>query len=304
MTAPVPAALAQNAVQVWGEAGRQWLSDLPDLVETVAERWHLRVGDPFVLSYHWVAPAELTDGTRTVVKLGVPGEKHLRQEAKALTAFDGRGAVRLLGFSETLGALLLERADPGTMAASVVPHRDSDATNAIIGIAQRLHRQPPAACALPPLEQHGRGFTEYLARFGDAGPLPRALVEQARSLFTDLCASASERTLLHGDLHHDNVLDAGDRGWLAIDPHGLVGDPGFDVGAMLYNPMHPAAPDGLLDLVPARVEQLADGLGMTLERTCAWGFTMAVLSEVWTCEDGAPPEGPPLLVARLLQQHI
>ena len=53
---PIPAALAQNAVQVWGDAGRQWLSDLPRLIETAAQRWHLRVGEPYVLSHHWVAP--------------------------------------------------------------------------------------------------------------------------------------------------------------------------------------------------------------------------------------------------------
>jgi len=96
--------------------------------------------------------------------------------------------------------------------------------------------------------------------------------------------TAPRRVVLHGDLHHDNLLRATRAPWLAIDPHGALGDPGYDVGALLYNPDPHQRDDGLLRLVPARVEQLAAGLEMPVERVVAWGFVMAVLSEVWTCE--------------------
>jgi streptomycin 6-kinase len=87
------------------------------------------------------------------------------------------------------------------------------------------------------------------------------LVNRAAGLLVELSESATDQVVLHGDLHHDNVLRAEREPWLAIDPHGVVGDPGFEVGAMLYNP-DPARRDReLLALVPARIEQLADGLG-------------------------------------------
>lgn len=114
--------------------------------------------------------------------------------------------------------------------------------------------------------------------------MPRRLVEKAAELFEALCDSADDR-VLHGDLHHDNVLRAGDE-WKAIDPFGRVGDAGFDCGPMLYNPDPPRRDEELLKLVPARIEQLADGYGMPVERVRAWGFVMGVLSEVWNAEGG------------------
>lgn len=114
--------------------------------------------------------------------------------------------------------------------------------------------------------------------------------------------------MLHGDLHHDNILRATREPWLAIDPHGVVGDPGYEVGALLYNPDPEDRDEALTALVPSRVEQLADELGMPQERVVAWGFVKAVLSEVWTVEDwsgSAPaPVSRALDVARLLRPRL
>ncbi|WP_254716731.1 aminoglycoside phosphotransferase family protein [Actinomadura sp. WMMB 499] len=114
-----------------------------------------------------------------------------------------------------------------------------------------------------------------------------------------MCADSGERFVLHGDLHHDNVLRGGREPWLAIDPHGLVGDRGYEIGPVLYNPDPDVRDERLLGLVPARVERLADGLGMPVERAVAWGFASCVLSEVWEAQ-GGEPGGRALDVARLL----
>jgi streptomycin 6-kinase len=39
------------------------------------------------------------------------------------------------------------------------------------------------------------------------------------------------------DLHHYNVLSDSGRGWLAIDPKGLVGEVEYEVGAAIRNPI-------------------------------------------------------------------
>jgi len=298
----IPPLLARNVVDAWGADGEKWLAALPHHVDAVRRQWELdEVGAPFTLSYHWVSAARRADGSPAVLKLGIPGADHLRREAAALAAFDGCGAVRLLECDVARGALLLERADPGGMAAELVPQRDSEATAAAIAVAHRLHVDPPPGCGLPDLETQGRSFADHLGKFSGDDPLPRHLVERAGRLFDELCASAPRRVVLHGDLHHDNLLRATREPWLAIDPHGYVGDPGHDVGALLYNPDPDRRDDALLDLVPARIEQLASGLDVTSDRVTAWGFVKAVLSEVWTCEDGGPPRGRPLDVAvRLL----
>jgi streptomycin 6-kinase len=152
------------------------------------------------------------------------------------------------------------------------------------------------------LRELAEDFATYLKRFPDGGPLPLDWVTTAARLFDELCDSAPARVLLHGDLHHDNVLRAARRPWLAIDPHGHIGDPGFDLGTLLYNPEPGNTRTDLTTrLLPARLERMVAGSGQPRERVVGWCFVMAVLSEVWTCEDGGDPDGKPLAVAEALR---
>jgi streptomycin 6-kinase len=168
--------------------------------------------------------------------------------------------------------------------------------------------RPPSPTSLSSLPDLGarnrRTFVAHLERHPGDSPLPRRLVTRALGLSDELCASAASRVVLHGDLHHDNVLRASRDPWLAIDPHGVVGDPGAEVGPMLYNPDPANRDPSLVALVPARCEQLADGLGMDVDRVVAWGFVTAVLSGVWTAEDPSAPTTRALDVALLLEQRI
>lgn len=287
----VPAVLERNVLGVWGADGASWLAGLPALRDDVARAWGLTLGEPYPLSYHWVAPATRADGTASVLKLGVPGADHLPVEAATLTCWGGAGAVRLLAYEPAWGALLLERADPGTPASALVPARDEEATAAILDVMRRLHATPVPDEGLPPLESQGAAFSRHLEVYPGDHPLPRALVERAGRLFDELCASATARVVLHGDLHHDNVLRAEREPWLAIDPHGVVGDPGYEAGSMVHNPDPDRRDEELLRLVPARVEQLADGMGLPVERVTAWAFVKAVLSEVWSAEEGPDAVG-------------
>ena len=291
--------LLANAEGVWGDQGRQWLAALPGLIAEITRDWQLTVERPLPMTFHWVARVTRADGTPAVLKVGVV-DGHLDAEAEALRIFAGRGAVRLLAEDRKRGALLMSSADPGTPAADLVPSDDQAATAALIEAGRRLHRPPPPGCTLPHLRDHGGSLRRYLAQ-GD-GPVPRALVERAARLFDELCATAPADRVLHGDLHHGNVLHAGPDGWLAIDPAGLVGDPGFDCGAMLYNPDPELRDPELLMLVPGRVEQLAEGFGLSVERVRAWGFVMGVLSEVWTVEATGVANTRALDVAVLLSK--
>lgn len=304
----VPETLARNAVVVWGEAGARWLTDLPRTVETVARGWDLVIGPAYDLSYHYVVAVRCADGSPAVLKLGVPEGDSLHTEVPALHAFDGRGAVRVLRADLQRGAVLLEQAQPGWRLSGLVPARDTEATAIVAQVVGRLRCPPPPGCALPEVLTQCAAFDDYLAVHGDGGPLPRDLVARAGGLMRELCASTEERVVLHGDLHHDNILRATREPWLAIDPHGSVGDPGYEIGSLLFNP-DPANRDASLTaLVPARVEQLADILGIPRERVVSWGFVKAVLSDVWSTEGWSPSAPSPISraldVARLLLPEL
>jgi streptomycin 6-kinase len=298
-------ALPRNVTTAWGASGAAWLEQLPATLADLARDWELELGEPFELSYHWVCRARTADGEPVVLKVGVPGsDQHLSIEAAALTGWAGHGAVRLLRFEPARGALLLERALPGAPAAELVPDDDELATAAGVQVLRRLHAAPPPADGVPALETRLAAFGAHLARYAGDHPLPRNLVVRAQGLGRELCASAPQVRLLHGDLHHDNVLRADREPFLAIDPHGVVGDPGYDAGAWLYNPDPPSRDPALLALVPRRLEQFADGLGQPLERVTAWGFVQAVLSAVWSAESSQAPDDRVLDVAALLLPEL
>ncbi|HEU5109596.1 MAG TPA: aminoglycoside phosphotransferase family protein [Micromonosporaceae bacterium] len=286
MRLDVPAAMARNATDAWGADGARWLAALPDLVAAVARDWDLAVGDPFPLSYHWVCAVTRADGTPAVLKLGPPEPGHLAVEAATLEFLGGRGAVRLLAHDPARGALLLERA-PGPPVSALGPDRDAEATDAVIAAIRGLRRPAPAGGPWPELAAHeAESFAGHLRGVPDHPDLPHSLVRRAAAVFDELCASAPGSVLLHGDLHHDNVLAAEREPWLVIDPFGVIGDPGYEVGSMLYNPDPPRRDERWLALVEDRIERLADGLSMPVERVVAWGFVKAVLTDVWTAQDG------------------
>jgi streptomycin 6-kinase len=301
----IPPLLARNVVGAWGEAGRAFLAELPRMLAVVLQDWELTVEQPLPMSFHWVASVRRAGGAPAVLKLGVPGLPDVADEVTALRHFDGVGAVRLLAHDAGHGAVLLEKAVPGTAASAVPADRDLVATAALITVMRRLHRPAADDVALPDLvARNRRSFVDHLARYPGDGPFPRLLVTRAMSVLTELAEAPAQRVVLHGDLHHDNVLRADREPWLAIDPHGVVGDPGAEVGAMLYNPDPAHRDPALVALVPARVEQLADGLGLPIERVVAWGFVQAVLSAVWTAEQRGAATTRALDVALALEPRL
>jgi streptomycin 6-kinase len=292
----VPSHLAATADEVWGEVGRRWIARLPETVRSLVADWGLELGEPLPMSIHWVCAATTAEGSPAVLKIGPAAPGHLPVEARALRLFDGSGSVRLLQEDQARGALLLERAVPGDPLSRLVPRHDEEATAVLVDVLRTLHR--PAPADLPDVLVQRDDLDVHLRT---DGLLPARLVDRAAGLFTELSADAMERVVLHGDLHHDNVLRAERAPWLSIDPHGSAGDPGYDVGSMLHNPVPPHRDPDLLSLLPRRVEQLADGLGMDTDRVVAWGFVKAVLSQVWSCELPAPEVTRALDVALSLE---
>lgn len=280
----VPNDFARTIVELYRTEGVEWLSRLPSLIADCAERWSLTVMAPFEpLSYNYVAPAVRADGTDVVLKAGVPNPE-LLTEIEALRLFDGQGIVQLLEADTDRGVLLLERLKPGTPLSSL--SNDEQATSVATQVMSQLWKPVPPENPFPTVGKWAAGLDRMRERFGGTGPLPSHLVEAAERLFAELISSMAEPVLLHGDLHHQNVLAAERQPWLALDPKGVVGEPAYEVGAFLRNPM----PQLLTEAQPRRllgrrVDQLAEELGFDRERLVGWGLAQAVLAAWWSYED-------------------
>ncbi|NJM40220.1 MAG: phosphotransferase, partial [Anaerolineae bacterium] len=113
---------------------------------------------------------------------------------------------------------------------------------------------------------------------GSTGPFSAKLVAQAESLRAQLLISQPQSTLLHADLHHFNILQT-ERGWLAIDPKGVVGEPAYEIASFLYNPHDTVITK---DRVARRIAIFSEVLSLERERILGWGIVQCVLSAWWS----------------------
>jgi streptomycin 6-kinase len=280
----IPPEFVQRIIAVHGPRAQAWFEALPPLVSQLQDRWALEIGAPFLpLSYHYVTRARQHPDRAVVLKLGVPGAE-LAREAQCLIAFGGRGAVRLLESDLKLGALLLDRITPGWDIRSL---DDAQAISATSDVLKRLHRPAPDASVFPTVQDWGKGFRRLRDKYGgQTGPIPGAIFARAEATFSDLANSMYRPVLLHGDLHHENILASDRDGWLAIDPQGVIGEPAYEVGAFLRNPM-PSLLDrpNLEGALACRIQLFSETLGLDPIRLRGWGFAQAVLAAVWSIED-------------------
>jgi streptomycin 6-kinase len=234
-----------------------------------------------------------------VVKGGDAGERD--REALALRAF-GTGATKVLVHDQALGLLVTRRILPGDDIRPLARRDDDVATRAIAQLAAEIHRDQHPTQGLPALGEIGVAF--------DAAPDPRLsarILDAARSLFTDLVADDTSKVVLHGDLQHFNVLNAGGS-WRAIDPHGWVGDPAFEAAALLANPRglveggdaRGMDGHGLAVTARRRADIYAETTGYDVDRLRAWGFVGCIIAELWMIGSHNLVHGAPLAVAEVL----
>ncbi len=277
MALAIPSNLRSSAAEDDGPDRREWITSLPGVVESLAQRWSLRLGEPFEPGGQcsWVAPARDEADRDLVLKVGWRHTEAMH-EADALALWRGNGAVSLHAahvFDQT-SALLLERCVPGTML-NVLPEPEQDVV--VAGLLHRLWCEPPAGHPFRTLEQMcaewADEFEEKLASTGSA--VDPGLIRAGMTLFRSLPTTADREVVLCTDLHAENILAAQREPWLAIDPKPYVGDPTYDaLQHMLDCPgrLH-ADPLGL-------VRRLANLLQLDPDRLRLWAFARCVQESI------------------------
>ncbi|MGC2234849.1 MAG: aminoglycoside phosphotransferase family protein [Pyrinomonadaceae bacterium] len=269
----------------FGVDGKRWLVRLPEIIGEIEENWSLSVKAPFPnLSYHYVAPCICAGGEKAVLKIGFPGEKATTlSEIRMLKFLDGNSVCRLLRFDETRSALLLERLLPGENLKTVCKNDDKKAVEIAISVMREFWQKPPEKNDFPKLEDWFIGFEK-----AEKTEFTYDYIKKARGFFEELTALSAQKTLLHGDFHHENILSASRETFLAIDPKGIVGDIGYDLSVFMINHA-----DWLKDN-PNRREKLNDAIRLFSEafeiepqNIRKWIFAFSVLSAWWTFEENS-----------------
>jgi streptomycin 6-kinase len=181
------------------------------------------------------------------------------------------------------GAVLMVRQVPGSQLAEMLDVTRIEAMDDILAdVIRRLHCRRRRKPRVPDLMEWGRSFPEYL-RHG--GVLSERAVERAFEAFRVLVETQGPVTVLHGDLHHYNVLFDENEGWKAIDPKGVVGELEFEVGAALRNPRNYPHLYGR-EMLETRARRFGVACNLDADRILRWAGVQAVLSVLWTLEDG------------------
>lgn len=270
---------------------------LLDRVGSYARAWRLETENVFETETS--AIAFVNRGAEPLVLKVVKRSDDEWHSGEVLDAFDGHGAARV--FEYTGGALLIERLRPGNSLVGLARDGNDEAAIEILaGVIQEMSAaRIPKRCAT--VQDWARGFERYIATRDKQ--VPPDLVEWAERLYVDLSNSQRQTRLLHGDLHHDNVLFDSARGWLALDPKGVVGEVEYEIGAVLRNPSHLFVSRAIVE---RRIRQFTNRLELDFERTLAWGFAQAVLSAIWEVEDHGrlEPTNASLKLARVIQSML
>jgi streptomycin 6-kinase len=235
-------------------------------------------GEPIVTPHSQLLPVR-RHGAPAMLKVAVEAEEKFGGVLMAW--WDGQGAARVIAHQGD--AILLERAEGNVSLAKLARDgRDDEASQIICATVAKLHapRDKPLPDLIP-LRQWFRELEPAAATHGGILPLAAATARE-------LLATPREVGVLHGDIHHDNILDFGSRGWLAIDPKRLVGERGFDYANLFCNPDHETATDP--GRFQRRVEVVTEAARLERKRLLQWILAWAGLSAAWFLSDGVPPE--------------
>jgi streptomycin 6-kinase len=235
-------------------------------------------GDPVVTRSSRLLPVR-QHGLPAMLKIALEAEE--QRGGRLMAWWQGQGAARVLAHQGH--ALLLERAeDRDTLAGFARNGRDDEATRIMCDVIARLHaRTNPPPPDLIPLSQWFEALPPAAARHG--GVLSFSAAAASRLLSTP-----REVDVLHGDVHHGNILDFGNRGWLAIDPKGLVGERGFEYANIFCNPDHETATSP--KNFARRLDVIGEAAGLDRTRLLQWILAWSGLSAAWSFDERTPPD--------------
>ena len=284
----IPAQFVETVHRVFGDEGRAWLDHLPAILARCRERWNLAEGVICsAVSMNYIEFTTTGGGEAVALKVGVPHEE-LFTEMEALALYDGRGAARLLDADRELGAILMQRAVPGTMLWQVGDNREQ--THIAASVMKELPMPAPETHSMPHFSRWvDRAFRLTRTEWDPQERMPRDLLDGAEAAFIELSRDRTHDVVLHGDLHHENILWDEVDGWLAIDPKGVIGPRCLEVGRFIQNQLPDEAPFNVHEkLVRERIEIFSAELGMAPETITAAALVDCVLSHVWSFEDEGP----------------
>ena len=279
--------LKKNIVSMYNDEGKQWLDSLPEIITKIAKEHNLSgLTSVNSMTFNYVASIYQNDKP-IILKIGM-NSKSLTKEASCLKAFAKHATAEVIANDNNM--IIMQRAVPGSTLKDHFPDNDIDATKILCTNIKELHK------ASIPESHNFYHLSELFKTLDQALNIPDEILNKAKHLKDELLKSTTKEVLLHGDLHHDNILKNGDSksrrssksedGWLVIDPKGFIGDPAFEPAAYLCNPIPELLQENQpREIIENRINICSAELGIDFRRIADWLYAATVLSWTWDIED-------------------
>jgi len=227
------------------------------------------------MSFNYVARGLIKEKP-ILVKLGL-NNRALSKETQCLKAFESHATPKVIANKDNM--IIMECAVPGITLKEYFPWQETEATNILCNVIKDLHT------AKIPIGHNFYHIKDLLHTLDNEPDIPNNILNKARRLRDKLLSTTMKEVLLHGDLHHDNILK-NDHGWMVIDPKGFIGDPVFETAAYICNPipdlLHENNPK---EIIIGRIQLCAKNLNIQEQRVKDWFYVKSVLCWAWSLED-------------------
>lgn len=219
----------------------------------------------------------------------------LKSEHHMLAGLSGAYNCKVYAYEESAGLLLEERIIPGT-----VLRREASLEKRIrifSGVFGGIHL---------PAEEGGTylDWLEGICGYCRQNPVAEGLADlavRARGVCAEMFGRYPDRVLLHGDLHHDNLLSRTDGSYVMIDPKGVIGPAIMDLPRFILNELDTdhTCPDG--EHIREVIRLLGLQTGYPEADIGRLFFMETVLENIWCVEDGNEANRQELEVAGLFR---
>ena len=267
---------------------------IEDILQHYMQSWDLTYDGSCFHTHSSLIQPVLFKSIECILKIPFTIEE--KRGIKVLDWWNGVGVVKV--FKSDDDAILMERIiNDQSLKSMSINNQDDDATQIICDVAEVLHTSKKRP--LPELTPLNTWFEELFLSAEKYGDIFLKSANTALSLLT----KQSNSTVLHGDLHHENILYSSDRGWLAIDPKGLLGESAFDYVNILCNPTQKIAlTEGRM---MKQIEIISKNTGITIKHLLKWTVAWTGLSAVWFLNDNMDAHIPiEILKSAIMQLSI
>lgn len=269
-------------------------SDMQDKINFAVKKWGL---DLLEVIYECSEKGVFSAGSKefgTVILKVDQHKSQLASEYRMLARLSGRYSCKVYAYDENAGLLLEERIFPGTVLRGETSLEKR--IQMFLQVFRGIHM--PADSGETYLNWLER-ICEYCACHGVA----ENMASRACSFCVEMFEKYPDRVLLHGDLHHDNLLLRTDGSYVMIDPKGVVGPAIMDLPRFILNELDTehACPDrrhieDVIRLVSGQSGYPAADIRKLF-------FMETVLANIWRAEDGEEMNGQELELADFLVSY-